>query len=401
MSSKAGRALKQFFAGYHEPAGLSVHQSEKLLDGLKSSFRNQLDREFGPSVARPSAAHSNHAAPTSGNRDLASMQHLKSVLSNPLFNQTPKHALDTSAEVPAEADPMRHFSQAMTKNLLTIRIATGCMIAKKNQLIAAGGLPALGTTNTGHRVVQWLRLSGRERDLDFLDNATFVEVLTRFLIAEGRHDVLWKWISQSLEHSSHATVADLSARRAANLLDQMARGRIELEGGSLDAAISTIQQAEDSFQKSPLLPQMLHLPWRSVSWLSTVQSSEHAHAKEDLFEAHVATADHLARPVPVETAHLRLLHPTQPDTKLALDLLHDKRALQKSVMVRMPGTGAGAPPGDHSNDMNIIAWIECLARDTAQVLAAAGSQEDARRLLERFGRLTRSPFTGAAASMRG
>ncbi|KEY74090.1 hypothetical protein S7711_05342 [Stachybotrys chartarum IBT 7711] len=381
-SSKATRALKQFFAGYHEPSGLTHRQSEKLLDGLKQSFRTQLDREFGPGVSRTGASiHS--ASPTKLPRDSASMRHLKSILANPLFSQDADPSGSAPTRIPnAQHNPMDHFDKAVKRGLMTLQVATGCMIAKRKQILATEGRSGLALSRAAYRVTQWLRSSGKEKEMEFLDNTRFIEVLIPFLVAEGLHDVAWGWITRTMEGTQGKAADQRSALRASNLLNQLVRGQIQHDDGEVDGAIGMILQAEVLLRQNPSLPHLLLLPWRSVSWLSTVQFSGNPCSREDLFEAHVATGGLMPRPVPVETAHLHLFHPQHPDPEPALALLHDRKALQKSVMIRVPGANAPKTSlASSSNDMSMVAWIECLVRDTVSYLSHIGREEDARELM--------------------
>ncbi|UKZ66582.1 uncharacterized protein TrAtP1_007754 [Trichoderma atroviride] len=91
FSTKSVQSLRKLFAGYHEPLPISKQQSQKLLDGIKASFRSQLDREYGRSSSDHTPAPTKSTGETSpqARRSAASL-HLKSVLSNPLFSYNNK-----------------------------------------------------------------------------------------------------------------------------------------------------------------------------------------------------------------------------------------------------------------------------------------------------------------------
>lgn len=274
FSTKSAKSLRKLFAGYHEPLPLSTQQSQQLLDGLKASFRTQLDREYGQSLDTSSSVPAKAAdASHPKARHLAATQHLKSILSNPLFsyNKDAASALPSALPVP-KRDPMDVFDHAVAKGMMTLKAATGCMLAKRQQLSSPSSRAGLSSSETAYRVVRWLRSSEAGVNMEFLDNQPFIRALAPFLVAEGLEPVAWEWIAQSMGDASRATDGELRLKRASFLLAQLVRIKSQPQYGNLDAAITTILDAEQQFQQNPLLSRLLILPWRSVSWLSTVES---------------------------------------------------------------------------------------------------------------------------------
>ncbi|RFU73883.1 hypothetical protein TARUN_8364 [Trichoderma arundinaceum] len=379
FSTKSVQSLRKLFAGYHEPLPISKQQSQKLLDGLKASFRSQLDREYGHSSSDGAAAPVKPGDADPQARRSAATLHLKSILSNPLFSYNKEKASPLPKGLwVSDRDPMDVFDHAVSRGMMTLKAATGCLVAKGQQLSTTtdAGLP-VASSDTALRVVRWLRSSGAEGSLLFLDNAAFVRALMPFLIAENMEGVVWEWIVRTMNESASISEEQRVAR-ASSLLSQIVRIKSQSHYGNLDAAIQAILEAEQRFQHNPSLPKLLVQPWRSVSWLSTVEAYSRATPTEKLFEAHMATADRLPRAFPVETAHLHLYHPTHPDHVPALEFFNDKKRLRKLVQALGPEKLNLAK----FTGMGTIPWIAFLGHDTVNHLKQSGRSEEARGITQ-------------------
>ncbi|KAH7328730.1 hypothetical protein B0I35DRAFT_418186 [Stachybotrys elegans] len=382
-SSKAAQAVTKFFAGYHEPSTVSPDKYRKLLDVLKVSFRTQLDREFGPDPNQPRKSKSSHRSEsTAPPRDTASIRHLKELLSNPLLLP---HSQPT-AKTPSGTswrDPMQDFDMAVSQKVMTMRIATGCLLAKRKQMSSAG--LDLRTSDTAARVIQWLRLSGEEEKLDFLGNVHFLDALMPFLLAEKSHSVAWKWIKRIM-NTPGVGEKDDRVRGASYLLEHLVRSTIQGASGNMTAAIATILKVEETFHGNELTRRLLLQPWRVVSWLSTVEHQGATTTGKESFDAHLETARLFGRRrVPVEQAHLHLYHPLSPDPQQALQILYNPKLLSRAVLVgERGGTRPDDPEVNSTNVMSYTSWIGHLARDTITYLRKSGSQDDALKLKEQF-----------------
>ncbi|PNY29142.1 Uncharacterized protein TCAP_00939 [Tolypocladium capitatum] len=393
FSTRSAQSLRKLFAGYHEPPSLSKQQSQKLLDGLKASFRNQLNIEYGQ-------ASDNSIAPTKLATEVLQLRHsvaslhLKSILSNPLFS----YERESSSAQPllspsaiAKRDPMDVFDHAVARGMMTLKAATGCVVAKRQRLSAPGSFTDMSSSETAARIVRWLRSSGAESDLKFLDNQQFIRALTPFLIAEGLEGVAWEWITRTVDDGSGTLNHELRAQRASYVLAELVRTKSQPQYGNLDAAISTTLEAEQRFQKSPLLPDVLISPWRSVSWLSTVEAYSRKAPSEKLFDAHMATADLLPRAFTVEKAHLHLYHPTHPDHTPALRFFNDRKNLRKLVQSLRPDKLDLAK----LKGMGIIPWIAFLGHDTVNHLTQSGRSQEAEDVTELLRSELADVFTGS------
>ncbi|KAF4981496.1 hypothetical protein FDECE_17683 [Fusarium decemcellulare] len=382
FSTKSVNSLKNLFASYHEPLPLSKQQSQKLLDGLKTSFRKQLDREYGETSNSPPSSAPTSVDPASPTRLSAANRHLKDILTNPLFSYNKDvtspfpSKLTPSTLAPPQRDPMEVFDHAVAKGLMTPKAAIGCMIAKSKQLQAQEpGLSSLATAGAAGRIVRWLRSCGAEQDLRFLDNQTFVRTLAPFLVAEGMEEVAWEWLVRTINDPSGNLSKEKRLKRASHLLGEIVRTKCQPQHGNLDAGISTMLQAQQMFQTSPLLSELLVSSWRSVSWFSTVEAYSRPAPSEELFDAHIATADRLPQPFLMERAHLHLCHPTHPDHIPALQFFKDKERLRRLVH-------AVGPKKSKPEKLSVVSWLAFLGHDTVNHLTQSGRTQEAQGVTE-------------------
>ncbi|KAG6169004.1 hypothetical protein E4U11_004854 [Claviceps purpurea] len=406
FSTKSVQALK-LFDRYHAPASLSKQQSQKLLDGLKTSFRKQLDREYGCAADEPTAASTAATEDGPHFRHSPVTQHLKSILSNPLFSSRTQVILPAKARSPrAKRDPMDVFDDAVFKGMMNLKAATGCMVAKRRLLSRPNAAEELSSSQTAVRVLRWLQSSGLEADLSFLDDLAFLRVLTPLLIAEGLEETVWNWISRTMSDTRNAWDKRLRVQRAAFLLAQMVQAKSQPQHGTLDTAITTILRAEQLFQNHPLLPQILILPWRSISWLSTVESYSRAAPSEKMFDAHLAIADHLPRRLEMETAHLHLHHPTHPDHMPAMRFFNDKDKVHQLIQKFSPDKNKlnglmrsfspdklDLPKLVNTLGVFTLPWVAFLGHDTVNRLWMSGQKREADSVTELL-RLELGSFDG-------
>ncbi|KAG5980089.1 hypothetical protein E4U55_004402 [Claviceps digitariae] len=374
FSTKSAQALRNLFAGYHEPPSLSTQQTQKLVDGLKKSFRQQLDLEYGAHSERP-AASATMGEKGCRIRHSAATLHLKSILSNPLFSYNKQHVpLATSGLPSAKSDPMDVFDRAVSKGMMTLKAATGCIMAKRQILSCHENRSGLASSQTALRVVRWLNSTGAEAHLSFLDDKPFIRALTPLLVAEGLEDTAWNWVSRTVTDTDASWDSALRIKRASFLLTEMARTKRQPQYGNLDAAITTILHAEQLYHNHPLLPEILVYPWRCLSWLSTVNSYRHVARSGAIFDAHIAMADLLPQTVEVETAHLHLHHPTCPDDMPAMRFFNDKEKLRSLVRTLSSETHEkrSRPIGIHT-----LPWLRFLGHDTVTHLWRMGRKEEA------------------------
>jgi hypothetical protein len=379
QSTKSVHALHNLFKGYHQPLSLSKQQSEKLLNGIKSSFREQLSREYGPS-GDTATTSSKAADQRRQERDPAAAQHFKSILANPLFSYThPAAPAVRGLETLSERDPMDVFDHALAKGMMNLRAATGCLVAKNRQLI--GQSPAaMASSKTATRVIQWLRTSGHDEQLDFISRKskynTFLHALMPFVVAEEQEAVVWQWIARLMGDQTLGLKDNARADRASHLLSTLIRVQSQPHHGSLNAAINTILRVEQELKNCPYLPKLLAHSWRSVSWMTTVEAFSRTTPSQELYEAHIATAERLSLSVPVETAHLHLYHPTHPDHRAALNLFN-KDSISKLLA---PYENDELTIEQSKAPLQVLSWLVLLGHDTIDHLRRIGESREANRI---------------------
>ncbi|KAK0392660.1 hypothetical protein NLU13_2155 [Sarocladium strictum] len=374
FGTKSTQSLKNLFAGYHEPAALSKQHSQKLLDGLKTSFRSQLDREHGHITNSASAASKAAAGNETIRRPSPAQQHLKTILTNPLFSydkDTPNILSQPSLAV--KRDPMDVFEQAASKGMLTIQAATGCLIAR-NQLVQQASPNATSDAKeTASRVLRWLHSSENMKDMQFMSNYRFTRAFMPCLVEAGMDDVVWEWLSRSLESDRPHPHA------ISYLLLQLVWHKGHPRNGDLDSCITALLKAEQMFRAKANAPDLLVRPWQAVSWLSTVEAYRRRPASEKLFDAHVHTADRLPGKFPVEQAHLHLLHPKHPDNAPALHLFQDKPGL-KSLLTSFAATKETKSTKTVPVWRSIGSWVSSLGQDTVDSLTRSGRDDEAKEI---------------------
>ena len=375
FSTKSAQSLKNLFAGYHEPPTLSRRHSQKLLDGLKTSFRSQLDREHGHASSNPTMV-SKAPGVDAISRQSPAHQHLKTILTNPLFNyeRNPTKISEKSAST-IKRDPMDVFEEASSKGIMTIQAATGCLVAKNKLLAQPSTSSTTNAEETADRVLRWLQASNHMKNLQFLSNYRFVQAFMPSLVDAGKDDVVWEWLSHALDSTS------FNPHALSHLLLQLVWSKGRPRKGDLDSCITVLLRAEQLFRAKTNAPDLLSRPWQAVSWLSTVEAYRRRPASEQLFDAHVDTGNRLRGNFSVEKAHLHLLHPKHPDNEPALELFHDKRGLRMLLV----DSGSNANPSQGGPKTvpvwrSIGSWVSSLGEDTVHSLRRSGRDDEAREI---------------------
>jgi hypothetical protein len=248
----------------HHPLPLNPRESHTLLNLLTTSFRKQLDKAHGdfqeiqpkPSSERisdlkkrPHKPSDAHLKPTD--------THIRAILTNPLLSAVPSS--DTG-----QKDPMEVFEQAVSKGLMTLQYATGCLVEKKNRIVQSPILSVregMRHSGAGRKVLRWLLSSGIANDNNFLENNPismnrdlFLTTLMEFIVAEGLQEYPWTWIRRSVLLSNSGNTTEIKkAARLLRLLCQAEAGD-RTDAQSLDSAISVFSRAAASFVGTGMPP---------------------------------------------------------------------------------------------------------------------------------------------------
>lgn len=332
-----------FFPQIHQQLPLGKRESQQLLNSITASFRKNLDEEHpwqtnhdsavdgrnkNSKLALKDALASNEARPNRRPTD----QHLASILSNPLFTAPkshPKRRLSNES-LPRPNDV---FDSAVSKGLMTIQRATGYLAAVEQRVRHSEDpdvFKAMAKYGSGRRVVQWLRASGLENNLEFASEKMFVRKLCGFMFAEGLDQIVWTWLSL-LNSRLGALSGDAKTRGKLEIilgamLSSKAFGPLATEGNpqgvdkSLDDAYSILIRARHTLTlEDAVVKRSLRREWGMLGWESTVNAPMRPKPSVTLFESFVNIGRAWPAIVHLDLAHLDLHHPTSPDHTAAVD----------------------------------------------------------------------------------
>jgi hypothetical protein len=354
--TRALGSLKALFPPIHQPLPLDKREAQRLLDGIKASFRAQLDAEYGwtpsppaqsrsltkqavaPSVAAFSAASRKHGAAPSTDR------HMRAILRNPLFLPT-ESAPAANGDMSTLGAHKAIFEKAVSRGLMTVARAHGFLevvlseVNKSREGITKTPLAtALKPVGAGRLVVQWLRSSGQERDLIFLANVPFQRRLVQFMAAEGLDDVFWAWIERLLSTAEQherplSRAAQQPLYRASFVIKDFINKKAQPD--DLEPAYTAILKAEALAKEKELPLTFLEAAWRELLDKTVLYSNlpRCPPVQVHLFEAFMDLGRTMGFPL-FGLAHLTLLHPVRPSADLALQLLSNEGWSQK-----LPGFG--------------------------------------------------------------
>lgn len=381
------------FAKVHQPPPLDRRESQRLLNALTDSFRTHLDREHGyivqdappvtaPYTVRPPTlavvANDAYRRPTD--------RHVRAILSNPLFSYAPSRpAAGTSLRPSSERDPMDVFDQAVAKGLMTPQRATGVLVAKRLAIAQSCSVSVnegMRTSGTARRVVSWLRSSGLERSLSFVNHQALLNKLLPFMLEEGLEDIVWMWLEAWVRTGANAE----SATRSSPLLAALVRAKVS-PGTSLDAGYSAMVRVDEMFSSRRDFASVALNPWRTLSMLSTVFAGQRTPPSEKLFDSFAAMSEPLQgwlSSIRIDRAHLDLHHPIHPDATAALQCLRsnilDRLSQRLGRPDQRPGHrvlgGQEASSGD-GEPRKVAKQLILMGTDTVQHLSRTGNEAEA------------------------
>lgn len=398
--------LSALFAKVHHPPPIDKRESQRLLNALTTSFRKNLDKEHGygledtPSSPLKAAStpkstsapelntsaglltdlgnHDHHRRPTDS--------HVRAILSNPLFSYDPSKT-KTTATLPADRDPMDVFDQAVAKGLMSLQRAAGVLVAKRQAIAQSASISvneSIAASGTALRVLQWLRASGLERDLAFVECQALVKQLIPFMVEEGFEEVAWNWLERLMLGEGPMLAFDQGTVpvHASYLLSAMVRAKVS-PVGPLNNGYASILRAGDMFRESRFFRPTAFGPWRVLSLWSTVHAWQHSQPSEPLFDAFTLMSQQLQRKaVQIDEAHLALHHPVHPDATLAVKYLQSdqirklSRHLANAPIQPTPKSISTSPTGSEPRS-SVVKRIILMATDAVQHLTRTGQDADA------------------------
>ncbi|KAI0432570.1 hypothetical protein F5Y09DRAFT_135856 [Xylaria sp. FL1042] len=369
-----------FLPQIHHPLPLNQRESQQLLQSITSSFRKNLDKEHpwesdgtvtnAPADSRLGLAESISATTNHRPTD----QHLRAILSNPLFAQ-PRNdnvgATTPSSILAPRSNPFDVFDSAVSKGLMTIRRAAGFLATVRSQLLAESPdnvRQRMGASGAGLRVLRWLRASGQENDLHFLSDPALLKLIVSFLYAEGLQEVAWGWLARlaarGTELEFEKTPGKADSRTLSKLMSAIIDENINSASPSaisLDGSYAALAKANHMLpHESPAVNAALRNSWARLSWASTVDAVGRPKPSVTLFEKFVD----IGRPLklPLDLAHLDLHHPTTPTHSAAIEYLGLRRQIVEDMSNMRPG---------------LQQRILCLVLDAAERLNQTGQAAEA------------------------
>lgn len=183
--------------------------------------------------------------------------HFQSILKNPLFTSGMKdqyesvpssystHQGDASHNPTPSFDPMALFEASVASGSATIGTATYAMDTLQKILTSSPETSikqGMATSLAGSKIHRWLRSSGLEDSLRPSEDGKFIALLTNYLLAENRHDVIFNWFYK-LQAESRRCLLEKSTgyqsgpiHLAQRLLLRLVKGELNL-GNGLKAAV--------------------------------------------------------------------------------------------------------------------------------------------------------------------
>lgn len=197
-----GTSIFQFksWPKIHQPLPRTPRESQQLLNALTSSFRRQLDGAYPPSG-------NNHGRPLSNPESSAHAtdQHLQHILENPLFriipnrpssqDPTPLQSIEGQRRLAEE--PMAVFDQMAAAGSVTADLIHDCL---KSQLLLSRSPANMKASRAGSRIADWYWASDGSSRQMLLRSRSVTKSLAKFMVAEGLHSTIMKWLQMLMSH---------------------------------------------------------------------------------------------------------------------------------------------------------------------------------------------------------
>ena len=249
MKTAAARTWKFLTSKINPPLPMSPRDSQRLLSLLNASFKGQLDRE--------------HTTALSSNEHHAN-NHLQTILTNPLFDaksQAPAYSGSKSMESGKLLGqlqdhmkrPMDAFKDQIAQGVANLTSAKLLLNIQFNVCLASpAATPRVAMQNSGAAwtILQWLWASGMEDTGEFLMDKSFVSILVPFLVAEGQHSRVLRWMQKchSLDETPFTSLRRLDTERIESLLLTRLIKEETRYGDGLDSAINLFGRSVAGFR---------------------------------------------------------------------------------------------------------------------------------------------------------
>ncbi|KAK8131439.1 hypothetical protein PG984_007877 [Apiospora sp. TS-2023a] len=374
----------------HQPLPLNQRESQQLLNSITSSFRKHLDQEHpwqsssSPEAAPPPTPISkrlekavlSNKEPTSSqqqNKQRPTDYHLDNILAVAGGQQISLHTEPLPTDVQADVQKELYiFDSASSRGMMTTQRAAGFLasisrIINSQSVLALEKRVRLGDTGAGLKVVQWLRSSGLDHNLEFLHNPILIKHLAPFMYAEGLEEVIWTWLSR-LGARIVASPEDKETQQAINnlipFIIKLDESRLGVTRALDDSYSAFLRMHQTLESKNRHMERVVKNSWARLSWTSTVEAAQRPRPSVPLFEMFTD----IGRPwgKQLDIAHLELHHPASPDHTSAVKYLHDDGKI-----------ASVAKQVNQAKSDRLSRRMVSLGTDTVQRLNQVGQREEA------------------------
>ncbi|KAL2267109.1 hypothetical protein VTJ83DRAFT_4386 [Remersonia thermophila] len=379
-------SLKSIFPPLHQPLPLDKRECQRLLDAIKASFREQLDREYGFAAPAPSrsslpsqppritslpsssSSSSSSSNPTQAHPDQIPTRptdrHMHAILRNPLFNPASASEPPPGGYGNALDRHKAIFEKAVSRGLMNLTRAHGFLEQVYVDTKTLDMEEGLQPTGAGVLVAQWLRSSGQERDLSFLSNVRFARLLVRFMVADGLDGLVWSWFERLITKPEAPSPG--TGPTAAYVIDLLVfRKYLAPEP---DQAYAAMLKAEGIVKEHHAHPKVLRRAWSKLAFHTTMPNTiVRRQPPVDLFDPFVAMGEEVGS-TPVEMAHLDLHHPAHPSADRAVEYLSKEDSYKTS------------DASSRLSPSRYLARLRWLGLDTVQHLMKENETREATRI---------------------
>ncbi|PSK44261.1 hypothetical protein B9Z65_241 [Elsinoe australis] len=234
MKSSSVRAFSQFANKIHPQVALTRNESKRLLDSLKTSFRQHLDGEH-------SSERQNKSEQESYTSLSHTERHVASVLTNPLL-ATPLLPRNASLS-PDTRHPIEIFNECVSNGTATFTIANQCLSAFHRSLGALtpdSRRKHILKYQPGTKVLQWLWANDLARYEVFTSGHRLSSSVVALLLREGREEAVWNWLETADQHFPAKTE---QSNPKAILLRHLVYWKSKIRSGNLGSAYEAFLRA--------------------------------------------------------------------------------------------------------------------------------------------------------------
>jgi hypothetical protein len=315
----------------HEPLPLNPRESRQLLDILTKSFRRQLDREHGPlhswedklrlpTLPLTKRRRSSNPAKAGPSTDRL----IQSILHNPLLSHDPKQTSPLTAR-----DPLEIFDDACAKGFMKTEYARACLKAKKQLIIESSVFSVregMKSSGAGLKVLRWLTSSGMTKNLTFLNDDVFRQLLMEFLVAEDLQEAIWTWLETLAEAEMvfRANPGPVSkpgpSRTASHVLLSFVKVEA-MDGVALDSAFAVMTRAHELATRLGCQRSLLLSSIRFLTHHGTLTPLTRLPPSPESFDSFTRLVTEMEQPLLL--SRLLLAHPIKPDATYALKFLKE------------------------------------------------------------------------------